>query len=76
MSRSTAGSHLSSDCGLGPRGSPFNHVDHRRRLRVFDVLERRPGVPLLWLIYPEARYAIAFHEDGSAPLVREHEILV
>jgi Uma2 family endonuclease len=41
--------------------------------RIRDYLDA--GVPLLWVIYPEARYAIAFRADGSARVLREDESL-
>jgi Uma2 family endonuclease len=41
--------------------------------RVRDYLDA--GVPLLWVIYPASRYAMAYHTDGTARLLREHEAL-
>jgi Uma2 family endonuclease len=54
--------------------SPTNRRQrHDFQQRIRDYLDA--GVPLLWVIYPEARYAIAFHADGSARVVREDESL-
>lgn len=39
--------------------------------RIRDYLDA--GVPLLWVIYPAARYATVYRTDGSARLIREHE---
>lgn len=33
------------------------------------------GVPLLWVIYPAAAYALVHHPDGTARMVRETEAL-
>jgi len=41
--------------------------------RVRDYLDA--GVPRLWVVYPDARYAIAHRPDGWARVVREHESL-
>jgi Uma2 family endonuclease len=54
--------------------SPSNErktKDFHQRIR--DYLDA--GVPLVWIIYPDARYATAYHPDGSARLLREHEVL-
>ena len=52
--------------------SPTNRRErHDFQQRIRDYLDA--GVPLLWVIYPEARYAIAFRADGSARVLREHE---
>jgi Uma2 family endonuclease len=54
--------------------SPTNKRErHDFQQRIRDYLDA--GVPLLWVIYPEARYAIAFRGDGSARVLREHESL-
>jgi Uma2 family endonuclease len=54
--------------------SPTNQrKPHDFQQRIRDYLDA--GVSLLWVIYPEARYAIVFHADGSARVVREHESL-
>lgn len=36
---------------------------------------KHAGVRLLWVIYPEARYAVAYRPDGAARLLRERESL-
>jgi Uma2 family endonuclease len=41
--------------------------------RVRDYLDA--GIPLLWVIYPDPRYAVAHRPDGWARLVRENEAL-
>jgi Uma2 family endonuclease len=41
--------------------------------RIPDYLDA--GVGLLWVIYPDARYAMVYRPDGSARLVRETEAL-
>ena len=41
--------------------------------RVIDYLEA--GARLVWVIDPHSRTAIAYHQDASARLVREHEAL-
>jgi Uma2 family endonuclease len=41
--------------------------------RVRDYLDA--GVPLLWIIYPQARYAMVQRHDGSARMLREGEAL-
>jgi Uma2 family endonuclease len=41
--------------------------------RILDYLEA--GVPLVWAIGPRSRSAIAYRADGSARLLREHEVL-
>lgn len=54
--------------------SPANErktKDFQQRIR--DYLDA--GVPLLWIVYPDARYATVYHPDGSARLLREHETL-
>ncbi|MGQ0815017.1 MAG: Uma2 family endonuclease [Gemmatimonadota bacterium] len=54
--------------------SPSNErktKDWNQRLR--DLLDA--GTPVLWVIYPDARYAVAFRPDGSARMLREHETL-
>jgi Uma2 family endonuclease len=45
--------------------------DFQRRIR--DYLDG--GARLLWVIYPEARYAMVHRPDGSARMAREHEEL-
>lgn len=45
--------------------------DFHQRIR--DFLDA--NVPLVWIIYPDARYATVFHPDGSARMLREHESL-
>ncbi|MGH7470598.1 MAG: Uma2 family endonuclease [Longimicrobiales bacterium] len=45
--------------------------DFQRRIR--DYLEA--GVRLLWVIYPDAGYAMVHRPDGSARMVRETEAL-
>lgn len=45
--------------------------DFQQRVRDFmDV-----GVPLLWVIYPDARYAVMHRPDGWARVIRENESL-
>ena len=54
--------------------SPANErktKDFQQRIR--DYLDA--DVPLLWVLYPDARYATVYHADGSARLLREHETL-
>ncbi len=54
--------------------SPSNErktKDFHQRIR--DFLDA--NVPLVWIIYPDARYATIFHPDGSARMLREHESL-
>lgn len=46
-------------------------LDFHQRIR--DYLDA--GVRLLWVIYPEARYAVAYHPEGDARLLRERESL-
>jgi Uma2 family endonuclease len=41
--------------------------------RVRDYLDA--GVPLLWIIYPDARYAMVHRPDGTARMKREGEAL-
>src|SRR5688500_2439710 len=41
--------------------------------RVRDYLDA--GVPLLWIIYPHARYAMVHRPDGSARMMRDTEAL-
>jgi Uma2 family endonuclease len=41
--------------------------------RIVDYLEA--GVPLVWAIDPRSRSAMAYRSDGSARLLREHEVL-
>jgi Uma2 family endonuclease len=41
--------------------------------RILDYVEA--GVPLVWVIDPRSRSAIAYRADGSARLVRENEVL-
>ena len=41
--------------------------------RVRDYLDA--GVPLLWIIYPDARYAMVHGPDGTARMKRESEAL-
>ena len=41
--------------------------------RVRDYLDA--GVPLLWIIYPDARYAMVHRQDGTANMKREGEAL-
>jgi len=54
--------------------SPTNERKARDfQQRVRDYLDA--GVPLLWVIYPAARYATIYHPDGSARVLREHESL-
>ena len=48
-----------------------NRGDFQKRVR--DYLDA--GVRLLWVIYPDARYAMVHRSDGSARLVRETEAL-
>ena len=65
------------------RGAPdiaveiFSPTNQRRRgdfqRRVRDWLDA--GVRLLWVIYPDAEYAMAHRPDGSARMVREFESL-
>jgi Uma2 family endonuclease len=43
------------------------------QLRVRDYLDA--GVPLLWVIYPDARYAMVHRPDGSARMIRDSEAL-
>ncbi len=45
--------------------------DFQRRVR--DYLEA--GVALLWVLYPDAGYAMVHRPDGSARMVRESEAL-
>jgi Uma2 family endonuclease len=50
--------------------SPSNRKrpgDFQRRVR--DYLDA--GTPLLWVIYPDARYAMMHRPDGSARMIRE-----
>jgi Uma2 family endonuclease len=52
---------------------------NRRKLanfaqRIRDYLDA--GISLLWIIYPDARYAIAHRADGSAHIVRDTEVLI
>jgi Uma2 family endonuclease len=54
--------------------SPTNYRkrgDFQQRVR--DFVEA--GVPLLWTIHPDARYAMVYRPDGSARMVREAEVL-
>lgn len=55
----------------------FSPTNQRRRgdfqQRVRDWLDA--GVRLLWVIYPDPEYAMAYRPDGSARMVREHESL-
>jgi Uma2 family endonuclease len=41
--------------------------------RIVDYLEA--GVQLVWAIDPDSRSAVAYRSDGSARLLREHEVL-
>ena len=41
--------------------------------RILDYIEA--GVPLVWAIDPHSRSAMVYRADGSARLLREHEVL-
>jgi Uma2 family endonuclease len=45
--------------------------DFHQRIR--DYLDA--NIPLVWVIYPDSRYATVYHADGSARVLREHEWL-
>jgi Uma2 family endonuclease len=55
----------------------FSPTNRRRpgdfQQRVRDYLDA--GVPLLWIIYPDARYAMVHRPDGTARMKREDEVL-
>jgi len=48
-----------------------NRKDFDQRIR--DYLDA--GVQLLWVIHPEARFAVAYRSDGSAQMLRETDTL-
>ncbi|MBI4409802.1 MAG: Uma2 family endonuclease [Gemmatimonadetes bacterium] len=54
--------------------SPTNQREARQfAQRVRDLLDA--GVRLLWVIYPDARYAVVHRPDGSARIIRDDEAL-